>query len=112
MVGDVEVPESAVAFFAEALDALSVGKHVELVVAEEMLSTQEAAVLLRVSRPTVVKMLDDGVLPFERPGTHRRIPRDAVEGFLADRRRRRSAALDRMAETHGPGDVEDVMSTR
>ena len=65
-------------------------------------STQEAADLLRVSRPTLVKLLDQGLLPFEQPGVSPRVPRAAVEEFRASRKHRRRVALDALAETHEP----------
>jgi excisionase family DNA binding protein len=77
-----------------------------------MLSTQEAADLLRVSRPTLVKMLDQALLPFEQPGVHRRVPRAAVEEFLASRRHRRRVALDALAETHEPDGPDRAVETR
>ena len=82
-VGNVtmEISTHAKAVLTDILDALSAGKPVEVTPLDEMLSTQEAADLLRVSRPTLVKMLDQGLLPFEQPGVHRRVPRAAVEEF-------------------------------
>lgn len=96
----------------EVFDRLSNGESILVVPADEMLTTQQAADLLRVSRPTLVKMLEDGVLPFERPGTHRRVARRAVQEFLDGRAERRAHALDEMASTEDPSDTSDYVTTR
>jgi excisionase family DNA binding protein len=113
-VGDVtvEVSDHARAVLAEILDRLAAGDEVDVTPLPEMLTTQEAADLLRVSRPTLVKMLEDGLLPYEQPGVHRRVPRAAVEQFLASRRERRKSALDALAETHDPDGPDEVVRTR
>lgn len=113
-VGDVtvEVSDHARAVLADILDRLAAGDEVDVTAVPEMLTTQEAADLLRVSRPTLVKMLADGLLPYEQPGVHRRVPRVAVENFLASRRQRRKTGLDALAETHDPDGPDEVVRTR
>lgn len=113
-VGDVtvEVSDSARAILADILDGLAAGNQVDVTPVKKMLTTQEAADLLRVSRPTLVKMLENGLLPYEQPGVHRRVPRAAVDNFLASRRQRRKTALDALAQTHDPDGPDEVVATR
>jgi excisionase family DNA binding protein len=68
----------------------------------ELLTTQQAADLLRVSRPTLVRLLDDGVIPSERISAHRRVARAAVMEYLDGRSARAKAGLDALAEAGGP----------
>jgi excisionase family DNA binding protein len=70
--------------------------QVALVLADdEMLSPADAARLLAVSRPMVVRWINEGVLPDSPIGAHHRVPKVAVLE-LKERRRRVSAAA--MAE--------------
>jgi excisionase family DNA binding protein len=56
-----------------AATALAEGRPVTLSCHEPVLSTQEAADLLGVSRPTLVRLLDQGVIPYDQPRRHRRV---------------------------------------
>jgi len=109
---EVKLSDGARGLLVEMFDRLAKGESVLVVSADEMLSTQQAADLLRVSRPTLVKMLEDGALPFERPGTHRRVSRRTVEEFLGSRAARRAHALEGIATTEDPSDTNDYMTTR
>ena len=54
-------------------DSFVDGAAVTLTRHEPMVTTQEAADLLGVSRPTLVRMLDHGLIPYDQPGSHRRL---------------------------------------
>ena len=68
-----------------AAAALAEGRPVTLSSHEPVLSTQEAADLLGVSRPTLVRLLDQGVLPYDQPGSHRRLLLRDVLAFRQER---------------------------
>ncbi|MBO9573459.1 MAG: helix-turn-helix domain-containing protein, partial [Chitinophagaceae bacterium] len=57
------------------------GKGLEMIPLEENLSTQEAADLLNVSRPFLIKLLEEGKIPFQKVGTHRRVKLSDVQEY-------------------------------
>jgi excisionase family DNA binding protein len=60
-------------------------------------STQQAATVLNVSRPTVANLIDDGVLPSRKVGSHRRITLADLLAYRDDMVARRRAVLDQMS---------------
>lgn len=88
------------------------GEDVEIVARTEYLSTEQAAEILRISRPTLVRMLDDGLIPYERRRSHRRISRQALEHYLEAEKVQRARALEDFADTFDPAIAEQPVATR
>jgi excisionase family DNA binding protein len=95
---DVQIPAEAFQLLVRILTLMANGHAVSVLALQTELTTQQAAELLNVSRPHVVKLLSEGVIPFRKVGTHRRV---ALVDLLAhkDREERRTKqALDELAE--------------
>jgi excisionase family DNA binding protein len=69
----ITLPASAVQILKEALGEIAQGNAVTLVALDTELSTHEAAELLKVSRPFLIKLLEQGQIPHRKVGSHRRI---------------------------------------
>jgi excisionase family DNA binding protein len=73
-LGDqVELPAEVYRILRQVVDAMRSGSAVTVVPRSLTLTNQQGADLLGVSRPTLIKLLDGGRIPFERVGVHRRI---------------------------------------
>ena len=79
-------------------ELLLAGKHVRVIEDDETMTTQEAADLLNVSRPYLVKLLETGLIPqLPKAGRHRRVARAAVLKYKRTRDARRESALKALA---------------
>jgi excisionase family DNA binding protein len=66
--------------------------------AEEEMTTQEAADYLNVSRPYLIRLLDEGKIPYRLVGAHRRITQHDVKDYRDREAKRRRAILDELIE--------------
>ena len=76
---------SALRLLVDILGELAIGNAVKVVPVHAELTSQEAADLLNVSRPHLVKMLEEGAIPFTKTGRHRRIRFSDLMAFKQQR---------------------------
>jgi excisionase family DNA binding protein len=93
----VVLPASAVKLLVRLLSEMAAGNAVTLIPVHAELTTQQAAGLLGVSRPFVIKQIEDGKLPHRRIGTHRRVMFKDLMDFKRRIDADRSKALDQLA---------------
>jgi excisionase family DNA binding protein len=88
---EIALPEPMAELLAEAAGFMLEDEGVVLLSSERDLSPQQASRLLNISRPYLVRLLDNGDIPFHRVGSHRRI---RLEDLLAYRQQRDAARRD------------------
>jgi excisionase family DNA binding protein len=93
----VELPTFALRLLGEILSELALGNAVRVVPIHGELTTQEGADLLNVSRPHLVKLLDQGELPHTKTGRHRRIKFADLMAYKEQRDQRSRDAMEELA---------------
>lgn len=93
----VTVPSAAFRLLVSILSEMAHGNAVRVIPHHAELTTGEAANLLNVSRPYVVRLLDEGQIPSHKVGTHRRVLFKDVMTYRDEHYRARGIVLDRMA---------------
>jgi len=91
------LPTSALRLLVDILGELAIGNAVKVVPVHAELTSQEAADLLNVSRPHLVKMLEEGAIPFTKTGRHRRIRFSDLMAFKQRRDEESQAAMEALA---------------
>lgn len=94
----ITLPSSAVQILQRALAELAQGHAVAVTPLETQLTTQQAADLIGVSRPHLIKRLEDGEIPFSMVGSHRRLGLEDVLAFKLKLERSRDEALRELVE--------------
>ncbi|SEI15003.1 DNA binding domain-containing protein, excisionase family [Rhizobium tibeticum] len=92
----VELPSVLADVMFRAAELVAQGRQVTVLADEELLSTQDAAEILGVSRQYLVRLIDRGEISAGKVGTHRRLRAYDVEAFKDARDAKRMAALDRL----------------
>lgn len=95
---DLTIPTKALQLLAVILDSMAQGKNVSLVASDSEIGTQQAADLLQVSRPHLVKLLEEGLIPFRKVGTHRRLLFCDILSYEEGQKKRREDQLRFLAQ--------------
>lgn len=94
----IQVPPQALKLIAQVLGAMSERRPIVVMPSKQEVSTVEAANFLNVSRPFVIKEIEQGRLPHRMVGSHRRIAFDDLIAYAQKMREHQKSALQRMAD--------------
>jgi excisionase family DNA binding protein len=95
---EVEIPASAFAALRAVVRDMAQGLTITLIPHDKELTTKEAADILNMSRPFLVRLLDRGEIPYHRVGTHRRLKVEDVLAYRELRAARRREQLRTLTE--------------
>jgi excisionase family DNA binding protein len=84
------MPQTLQAGIAAILKALARGEAVRVEPVSTVLTTSEAAAILNISRMTMVKLLEEGRIPYQQPSVHRQVLLSDVLAYKAERSRLRA----------------------
>jgi excisionase family DNA binding protein len=93
----LDLPASIVEALGNLLEAAAEGEPALVVRSTKDLTTQQAAAVLGVSRPTVVRLVEAGKLPARMVGTHRRLTLADVLAYRKVSAAGRADSLEAMA---------------
>ena len=108
----VEIPAEIYRILRRLIEAMNQGLAVTVVPHFQTMTTQQAAELLNVSRPTLIRLLESERIPFERLGTHRRVLLRDVLAYREQRREDQYRALEATSvDIDDEEDVETVLAS-
>lgn len=95
---ETEIPSKMYTMMLTFANLLAKNKAVLVTAMDKDLTTQEAALFLGVTRPTVVTLLERGEIPFTRVGKHRRIALNDLAQYREQRYNERRRLLDEFTQ--------------
>lgn len=93
----IALPPSAARMLVRILDEMAKGNALTLTAVNAELTTQEAAEMLNISRPSLIQLLEEGKIDFRRVGTHRRVRLESLVAYKRRAEADRRAALAELA---------------
>lgn len=106
---ELTLPDEVYAVLREVAAAMAQGLAVTIAPSHAVLTTQQAADMLNISRPTLVKLLEAGEIPFDQIGRHRKVRlADLLEYQKRSRRERRKQLDDLTRHASEDGSADDI----
>ena len=91
-----ELPEDAADMVRRLLETYAAGRRPRVIPEDAEVSTFQAADILNVSRPYVIKLIDGGAMPCRMAGSHRRIRLADVLAYQEKKDRASDTAMDEL----------------
>lgn len=96
--GYLNIPKKAFSLLFDILNSMAEGKSITLITSNTELTTQQAADMLNVSRPHLIKILEEGKILFGKAGTHRRIELKNLIAYESKLKQARKEKLNFLAK--------------
>ena len=90
----ITIPKKALTLLSAIIQNMAEGKTISIVPSNSEVSTQQAADMLNVSRPHLIKILETKKIPFKKIGSHRRILLKDIMEYKEQLAKQREAQLD------------------
>ncbi len=94
----ITIPSGMFQLMVNVLQSVSRGEPVTILPHSAELTTQEAADMLRVSRPYLVKLLDSGTIPSRKVGIYRRVLLQDLLHYQKTEKQRQSAVMEELTK--------------
>jgi excisionase family DNA binding protein len=94
----IDIPESLHQVLHHVVQAFVKGRIISIIPENCEMTTQQAADFLNVSRPYLIKLLEQGEIPHIKVGTHRRVPFQDLMKYKEQRDSKRRQALQELIE--------------
>lgn len=95
---EIVIPESVYSLLGQVVRAMASGQVISIVPHNRELTVHQAADLLNVSRSFIVKLLDEGAIPYIEVGSRRRILFQDLMTYKQQRKVQRRQLLDELIE--------------
>jgi excisionase family DNA binding protein len=89
----IKIPSRALELLSDILKAMSEGVPISIVPIATEVTTQKAAEILGCSRPYLIKLLEEGQIPFVKVGKHRRIKFEDVVSYKQKMKKEQKQSL-------------------
>lgn len=90
----ITIPKKALTLLSAIIQNMAEGKTISIVPSNSEISTQQAADMLNVSRPHLVKLLETQKIPFKKVGSHRRVLLKDIMNYEEQLAKQRESQLD------------------
>lgn len=94
----VSLSRKTAEYLAKITMAKALGQQVIITHGLKEVAPSEAALILGISRPQVRKLMDKGLVPYRKVGTHHRIPLEALQIWEEGEQTRREVAFENLAK--------------
>lgn len=93
----IKLPAGAVSLLMEILGAMAVGRGVTIIPVDAELTTVQSAEILNVSRPFLIKLLEQKKIPYRKVGKHHRVRMEDILNYRKSIDTEREKVLDQLA---------------